>query len=82
MGTVAIVTENRKGGAFQPCLKRGEITVVIFFWGGVTNSCHMQENRLGCLIRLPIQRSLAIFNCVLKYQAQGNLSEEQFENMY
>lgn len=42
----------------------------------------MQENRLGCLIRLPIQRSLAIFNCVLKHQAQGNLSEEQFENMY
>lgn len=49
---------------------------------GVTNSCHMQENRVGCLIRLPIQRSLAIFNCVLKYQAQGNLSEEQFENVY
>lgn len=49
---------------------------------GDLNSYHMQENGVGCLIRLPSQSPLVILNCVLKHQLQGNLSEEQFKNVY
>ena len=64
MGTVAIVTEN-KGKAFF-CHILEEVKSLFEDKGSDLNSCHMQKNKGGCLIRLPAERSLIILNCVLK----------------
>lgn len=56
MGTVAIVTEN-KGKVFL-CHVLGEVKSLFEEKVSGSNSCHMQKNGVGRLIRLPAKRSL------------------------